>query len=47
MLETLLRQARVLGQSMVYSMEAHPWLWIGLLVVTLVILIRRQRGGSL
>ena len=47
MLEALTRQARVLGRSVMNSVEQYPWVWIGLIVVTLVILIRRQRGGSL
>jgi hypothetical protein len=47
MLETLSRQAQILGRSVMSSVEEYPWLWIGLIVVTLVILIRRQRGGSL
>ena len=47
MLEALTRQAQVLGRSVMNSVEQYPWVWIALIVVTLVILIRRQRGGSL
>jgi hypothetical protein len=47
MLEALARQARILARIVMNSIEQYPWVWISLIVVTLVILIRRQRGGSL
>jgi hypothetical protein len=47
MWETFSRQARVAAESMMRSVEERPWLWVALLVVTLVILIRRQKPGSL
>jgi hypothetical protein len=47
MLEALSRQAQVLGRTVINLVEGYPWVWIALTVVTLVLLIRRQRGGSL
>ena len=47
MLETLVGQARVLVSSLTRTAEEHPWLWVLLIVITLVLLIRRQRPGSL
>jgi hypothetical protein len=47
MLEMLAHQARLLGHAFMGSIETHAWAWISLIVITLVILIRRQRGGSL
>ena len=42
MLETLGRQAEVVGRSVINSVEQNPWVFVALVVVTLIILIRRS-----
>lgn len=43
MLETLAAQSRQLYGLLIRTVEANPWVFIALAVVTLVLLIRRHR----
>jgi hypothetical protein len=43
MFETLAQQARQAFQLLIRTVEDSPWLFIGLAVVTLILLIRRHR----
>jgi hypothetical protein len=43
MFETLAGQARQAFRLLISTVEDSPWLFIGLAVVTLVLLIRRHR----
>jgi hypothetical protein len=43
MLETLAAQGKQLYRMVVATVEANPWAFIALAVVTLVMLIRRHR----